>query len=117
MAFSRVVILAFVNSITTFSYIIGSKRDFRFVILITFRKRFSTQEQFIHLLLCYIIDFKFEKKEFPKTSTYSLDFKPFPNAKPDVVLRKRLIASSEGHGTKNLIGMHNFDSSKNYITL
>jgi len=46
-----------------------------------------------------------------------LDFKPYPDAKPDVVLRRKLIARSEGAGSKHLIGMHDFDTSKNMISL
>lgn len=71
----------------------------------------------LSIFLALFLFLKFEKKDYPKTSTYALDYKPFPGAKPDVVLRRKLIASADGHGTKNLIGMHNFDSSKNYITL
>lgn len=55
--------------------------------------------------------------EYPKTTTQSLDYKPFPKAKPDVVLRRKLLAGSDGIGTKNLIGHHNFDSTKNMITI
>ena len=54
-----------------------------------------------------------ETKEFPTNSTYNLDFKPYPDAKPDLILKRKILGGSEGIGGKNLIGMHNFDSSKN----
>lgn len=57
------------------------------------------------------------KTEFPKTTSYNLDYKHFPDAKPDVVLRRKLLAGMQGCGNKNLIGHHNFDSSKNMITI
>ena len=57
-----------------------------------------------------------ETKEFPTNSTYNLDFKPYPDAKPDLILKRKILGGSEGVGGKNLIGMHNFDSSKNMIT-
>lgn len=57
------------------------------------------------------------KTEFPKTTSYEMDYKHFPNSKPDVVLRRKLLAGMEGCGNKNLIGHHNFDSSKNMITI
>lgn len=55
--------------------------------------------------------------EIPKKTSYNLDYKHFPDAKPDVALRRKLLHGMEGHGTKNLIGHHNFDSSKNMITI
>ena len=57
-----------------------------------------------------------ETKQFQQNSTYNLDFKPYPNAKPDLVLRRKILGQSEGVGGKNLIGMHDFDSTKNMIT-
>lgn len=64
-----------------------------------------------------VFSVKFEKKEYPKNSTYRLDYKPFPDSKPDTVLRKQMIKTNDGLASKHLIGMHNFDSSKNMITL
>ena len=66
---------------------------------------------FINLILI-----KFEKKEFKHNSNYKIDYKGFPGAVPDVVLRRKLIATADGVGGKHLIGMHNIDSSKNMIT-
>ncbi|CAF1029802.1 unnamed protein product [Brachionus calyciflorus] len=57
-----------------------------------------------------------EVKEFKKNSTYNYDYKPFPGAQPDIFVRRNMIRMSEGVGNKNLIGMHNFDSSKSLIT-
>lgn len=58
-----------------------------------------------------------QRKEYPKNTSYNLDYKHFPDSKPDTVLRKKLLKGSEGKGTRNLIGHHNFDSSKNMITI
>lgn len=60
---------------------------------------------------------QFSKNSFEKRSSYAQDYKPFPNSKPDVLIRRRIIGSSDGIGSKNLIGHHNFDSSKNMITM
>ena len=50
-------------------------------------------------------------------ATYKIDYKGYPGAVPDVVLRRKLGHQSEGIGSRNLIGMHDIDSSKNMITL
>lgn len=55
--------------------------------------------------------------EFPKKTSYTIDYKHFPDARPDVVLRRKLLGSNEGIGCKNLIGHHNYDSSKSMITI
>jgi hypothetical protein len=58
-----------------------------------------------------------EVKEFSSKSTYQLDYKPYPDAKPDVVLRRKLITCYDGVGSKQLISMHGVDPSKNFITM
>lgn len=57
-----------------------------------------------------------ETKEHPKNSTYNLDYKHYPNSKPDLVLKRKILGGAEGIGPKHLIGMHDFDSSKSMIT-
>lgn len=59
----------------------------------------------------------FGKKKYENSTTYKLDYKTYPDAKPDILLRRKLIGSSDGIGSRNLIGMHNCDSSKNFITM
>ena len=61
--------------------------------------------------------FKFQKKDYPRESSYRIDYKDVSYAKPDVVIRRNMIGAAGGKGTKHLIGMHDIDSSKNMITM
>ncbi len=65
-------------------------------------------------IVCFA--FQFEKKDYNHDSTYKMDYKGNPGSVPDTVVRRKLRGASEGIGAKNLIGMHNVDSSKNMIT-
>ena len=46
-----------------------------------------------------------------------MDYKPYKGAKPDILLRRRMTARNDGVGSKNLIGMQDYDSSKGLISL
>lgn len=59
----------------------------------------------------------FQKKDYPRDSSYRTDYRDVSYSKPDVIIRRNMIGAAGGKGTKHLIGMHDIDSSKNMITI
>jgi hypothetical protein len=58
-----------------------------------------------------------EKLDYSSNTTYKLDYKGSPDARPDVVIRRKLTKGSEGIGARNLLSMHDTDPKKNLITM
>ncbi|XP_043917665.1 uncharacterized protein C1orf158 homolog [Protopterus annectens] len=59
---------------------------------------------------------KFERGYHKPNSTQRIDFVPYPNFKPDVIIRKSALKRGEGIPTQHLFSHHGLHSSNNLVS-